>query len=193
MVIKIKPAAVRHAGTTGPRRRRARRGFTLVELAISLFVFGMMALLLGTVLPTLTRGQASSRGYAQAALLGQHKIDQIRQGGFSKLTGSQLAASGLIDTNPDATPVTAPNPAGLPVGTNSYSFTVVDDLVDNGTEPGYFPAGSTGVLSLSPALGGQGGRAPTAAQALQVTVTVSWGVTGARSVWATHTIIAAYS
>lgn len=171
-------------------RPGSRAGFTLVELAISLFVLGMMALLFGAVLPTLTRGQTSGRGYAQAALLGQHKIAQIRQGGFSKLTAVQLASAGLIDTNPNGTPVTAPNPAGLPAGTNSYSFTSVDGLVDNGAAKGFYPAGSTGVLSLSPALSVQGGSAPATAQALQVTVTISWTGTGPTSLWATHTIIA---
>ena len=177
-----------------PDRPSGRRsaGFTLVETMISLFVFGMMTLLLGTVLPTLTRGQTSGRCYAQSALLGQHKIDQIRQGGFTKLTAPQLASAGLIDTNADTTPMTATNPAGLPSGTTSYSFTSVDGLVDSGTSKGFFPPGSTGVLSLSPALGAQGGNAPSTTQAWQVTVTISWTGAGPQSVWATHTIIANY-
>ena len=165
---------------------------------IALFVFGMMIALFGALLPIAGQGSRSGSSYAQAALLAQHKIDQARQGGFNKLTGSQMVNMGLIDANSDGTPKTATVPSGLPSGTTSYSFTSVDNLVDNGANKGYFAAGAQGVLSLSPALGGQGGSAPTAAQALQVTVTLTWpnSVRSAGpsniSTYSTHTIIANY-
>ncbi len=182
----------------GPSQRLPcrRAGFTLVEMMIAVFVFGMMIALFGALVPIAGQGGRSGSSYAQAALLAQHKIDQVRQGGFYKLTGRQMVNMNIIDANADGTPMTVSAPPGLPGGTTSYSFTGVDNLVDNGANKGYFPAGAQGVLSVSPALGGLGGSAPTTAQALQVTVTLTWpkSVGGASdgSAYSAHTIIASY-
>ena len=133
------------------RRTRLRcAGFTLVEMMIALFVFGMMISLFGALVPIADQGSRSGSGYAQAALLAQHKIDQVRQGGFSKLNAGQMVTMGIIDANANGTPMTTATPAGLPAGATSYSFTGVDNLVDSGANKGYFPAGAQGVLSLSP-------------------------------------------
>lgn len=175
--------------------RTRQTGFTLVELAISLFVFGMMLLLFGAIFPVVSKSGQAGSNYGQAALLGQHKIDQIREGGYNNLTAALLVSEKIIDSNADGTPKTAAVPAGLPGGTSAYSFTTVDNLVNNGANKGYFPAGSTGVLSFGPALSNQGSP-PTVAQALQVTITVSWpngnsqGGAPITSVFTTHTIIA---
>lgn len=186
-----------NAGSLSDRRApRRRTGFTLIEMMIALFVFGMMVTLFGALMPIAGLGSRSSGSYAQAALLAQHKVDQVRQGGFHNLTGSQLVNMGIIDANADGTPMTTAVPSGLPAGTTSYSFTAVDTLVDSGTNKGYFPTGAQGVISLSPALSGQGGSAPQVAQALQVTVTLTWpksvGATSNGSAYSTHTILAGY-
>lgn len=180
------------------RLKPRRAGFSLIETMIAVFVFGMMITLFAALVPIASQGGRSGNSYAQASLLAQHKIDQVRQGGFNKLTGGQMVSMGVIDANADGTPMTATVPTGLPAGTVSYSFTGVDTLVDNGANKGYFPSGSLGVLSLSPALVGQGGRAPSAAQAVQVTITLSWpsGVRAAAgangSTYSTHTILGNY-
>jgi len=183
-----------------PRRRAAprRAGFTLVEMMIAVFVFWMMIALFGAMLPIAGQGGRSSGSYAQAALLAQHKIDQVRQGGFNKLNGAQMANMGVVDADANGAPVTAAVPPGLPARTVSYSFTTVDNLVDNGAGKGYFAAGAQGTLSLSPALTVQGGSAPTPAQALQVTVTLTWqksvnaGGAANGSSYSTHTVLASY-
>ena len=118
---------------SGRRTPRGRTGFTLIEMMIALFIFGMMATLFGALMPIAGLGCRSSGSYAQAALLAQHKADQVRQGGFHNLTGSRLVNLGVIDANADGTPMTTAVPSGLPTGTTSYSFTGVDTLVDSGT------------------------------------------------------------
>lgn len=113
-----------------PSSRRAssrRAGFTLVEMMIAVSVFVMMTALFGAMLPIAGQCGRSSGSYAQAALLAQHKIDQIRQGGFNKLNGAQMANMGVVDSTTNAngskTPVAAAVPPGLPANTVSYSFT----------------------------------------------------------------------
>ena len=167
-------------------------------MMIAVFVFGMMIALFGALVPIAGQGGRSGSSYAQASLLAQHKIDQVRQGGFNKLTGSQMVSMGIIDANADGTPMTVTAPAGLPAGTTSYSFTGWTTWWTTARTQGFFPAGSQGILSLSPALSGQGGNAPTAAQALQVTVTLTWpsnvrAAAGTNdSTYSAHTIIANY-
>jgi len=191
----FKPSPRRRAA---PRRAGRPAGFTLVEMMIAVFVFVMMTALFGAILPIAGRGGRSGASYAQAALLAQHKIDQVRQGGFNKLNGVQLATMGVIDADARGAPLAAVVPAGMPNGTVSYSFTAVDNLVDNGANKGYFPAGAQGTLSLSPALAAQGGSAPAPAQALQVTITLTWQTTGGAggapngSAYSAHTILARY-
>lgn len=181
-----------------PRRSGQRGGFTLIETMIAVFVLFMMALLFSALIPVAARGGRQGNGYAQAALLAQHKIDQLRQGGFTKMNATQLVNMKIIDSDTSGNPVPAAAPAGLPAGTVSYSFADVDNLADDALNQGYFAAGAQGVLSLSPALSGQGGSAPTAAQAAQVTVTITWANGGQSagtpnaSVYSTHTILANY-
>ena len=161
-------------------RKRGGSGFTLVELMISLFVFGMMVLLFGATFPVATRAGHVGANYAQASLLAQQKIDQLRDIGFSGMTGSALYGRSITDS-------ATPNSDG------SFSFTVVDDLINNGSNIGYFPAGSTGKIWISQALTSAGTNAPSLAQAVQVTVTIACqGGTQSPGSFTTHTIIAAH-
>jgi prepilin-type N-terminal cleavage/methylation domain-containing protein len=160
-------------------KNKTRRGFTLVELTISLFVFGMMIMLFGATFPVATRAGHVGANYAQASLLAQQKVDQMRDLGFAGMNGSSLLGRSIIDSS-------TKNADG------SYSFTIVDDLVDNGTAVGYFPAGSTGKLWIGQALTSAGANAPSLAQAVQVTVTIAWqGGNQSSGSFTTHSIIAA--
>lgn len=165
-----------------PRPRRA--GFTLIELTISLFVFGMMILLFGATFPIATRAGKSGGNYAQAALLAQHKIDQLRQAKLANLSAPKLIATGVADASP--APVVNAD------GSVTCSFTNVDNLVDNGANKGFFPSSSTGVLTIGQrALPGAGGSAPLLSQATMVTVTIRWqGGSQSSGAFSTHTIIA---
>ena len=121
------------------RRCTGSRGFSLLEVMVALMVFMMMTLMFGAIFPTTVRSTQYSSNYAQASLLAQHKIDQLRSAGFGNLAYANLIKLGIIDP-------TNPKPAAT--GPYSYTFTTVDRLVDSGTTPGFFPAGSTGTITL---------------------------------------------
>ena len=115
------------------------RGFSLLEVMVALMVFMMMTLMFGAVFPTTIRSTQYSSNYAQASLLAQHKIDQLRSAGYGNLAHANLIKLGVIDPS---------NPQPAATGPYSYTFTAVDHLVDSGTTPGFFPAGSTGTITI---------------------------------------------
>ncbi len=158
------------------RRRRSTRGFTIAEVTLALIVFGMMTILFAAVLPMTARGAQYGGNYAQAAMLAQHKMDQLRSAGYSRLfddgNGTALAKlSGL-------SVIDQPQPAGYPSaasGGTTYSFTTVDGLVSDGVTHGYFPPGSKGTVTignyaaLHPA-----DHIPPGSSLAYVTVTITW-------------------
>jgi hypothetical protein len=183
------------------RRPPRRAAFTLVELALSLFVFGMILVLFGAIFPVATRAGHVGGNYAEASFLAQHKIDQLRDLGGAKLDGASLASRGLIDTDNNGKPLTVPNPAGLPAGMVSYPFTLTDNLVNNTKNgvsySGFFPAGSTGILSVGDyhdltAAAPVGTNVVVPATVIKcVTVTISWTEPNqANGTLTTHTAIA---
>ena len=149
-----------------------------------MFVFGMILVLMGAVFPVATRAGHVGGNYSEASFLAQHKIDQLRNLGAAKLDGATLAAQGVIDTNNGA-PIVVQNPVGIPAGMVSYSFTLTDNLVDNTKNgvsfPGFFPAGSTGTVSIGDyhdltTAGPVGTNVVVPATVLKsVTVTITWG------------------
>ena len=183
-----------------PRRVPPERaGFTLVELAIAMFVFGMILVLLGAVFPVANRAGHVGGNYAEASFLAQHKIDQLQNLGAAKLDGPTLAGLGVIDAN-NGTPIVVPNPTGLPANMVSYSFTLTDNLVDNTKSgvfcPGFFPAGSTGIVSVGDyhdlTAPHNGTNAVVPATLLKsVTVTITWaGPNQGNGTLTTHTAMA---
>jgi Tfp pilus assembly protein PilV len=100
---------------------------------MSMIIFLMMILMFAAVFPFAVRTAQFSNSYAQAALLAQHKIDELHAAGDSRMDYNDLANLGIIDSAPGVPP---------------YSFTAVDGLVGNGTTQGYFPAGSTGAINI---------------------------------------------
>ena len=168
---------------------------------LALFVFGMILVLFGAIFPVVTRAGHVGASYSEASFLAQHKIDQLRNIGSTKLDGSSLAGQSLIDTNSDGTPMTVPNPAGLPAGMVSYSFTLTDNLVDNTkagvSYPGFFPAGSVGIVSVGDyhaltAAAPVGTNVVIPATLLKsVTVTINWaGQNQGNGALTAHTAIA---
>lgn len=118
-------------------RRRAQRGFTIAEIALSLIVFAMMTMMFGAVFPMAVRGAQYGSNYAQATLVAQHKIDQLRSAGYNKLVlPDTLTNLNIIDS-------TTANVDG------SYNFAAADNLTSTGAVQGYFPAGSTGTVAIT--------------------------------------------
>lgn len=155
--------------------RRRQAGFTLIEVTLALVVFAMMTVLFAAVFPMATRGAQYGGNYTQAAMIAQHKMDQIRSAGFSSLDQGHLTNLSIID---------APQPAGYPMaagGGTTYSFTSAENLVTSGATKGYFAPGSQGTITVVDyAVLHPGSGVPTGSLAL-VNVSVSW--TGG----ATHT------
>jgi len=112
---------------------RGQRGFTLVEVMFGMMVFIMMVLIFSAVFPFALRTAEFSNNYSQAALLAQHKIDELQTAGYSRLDYTDLSSLGIIDASPNASP---------------YSFTTVDNLDGGGANHGYFPVGSTGTITI---------------------------------------------
>ena len=182
-----------------PRRRAApaRAGFTLVELSIAFFVFLMTLGLFGAVFPVATRAGHVGGNYLEASFLAQHKIDQFRNLGAANLGATSLMNQGLVDAS-NGVPVVVPNPVGLPASMVSYSFALIDNLVDNTkggvSYPGFFPAGSTGIVSIGDyhdlTAGGSTNVVIPPAQLKSVIVTISWtGSSQGNGTLTTHTAI----
>jgi prepilin-type N-terminal cleavage/methylation domain-containing protein len=116
-------------------KRKNQRGFTLAEVALSLIVFAMMSLVFSAVFPIAIKSAHYSNYYSQAALIAQHKIDQMRSAGFGKLDCTDLVSLGIVDN--------VTNECGP-----SYSFAQADNLSGSNGQAGFFPAGTTGTISI---------------------------------------------
>jgi type II secretory pathway pseudopilin PulG len=108
-------------------RRKKQHGFTLAEVTLALIVFLMMTLTFAAVFPVAIRAAHYSNDYAQAALIAQHKVDQLRSAGISNLNYAGLSSLGVVDQNPSAT-----GP--------SYTFDTVDNLAS------FFPKNPNGAI-----------------------------------------------
>lgn len=130
--------------TRALREMRTSAGFTLLELAMALFVLSVIALIFASTVPSAAKMSHMNGQYAQASSLCQHKIDQMRAVGFGRLTYAELSDAGIIDRYPSIPP---------------YSFAQVD-AVGN-----YLPEPSTRITVE---------QVPGQSQALKVTASVSW-------------------
>ncbi len=178
----IRSMIIQNVTSRRARRRSSIRGFTIAEVALAMIILAMMTLMFAAVFPMAVRGAQYSSNYAQAATLAQHKMDQLRSAGFSRLftpTGdNSLTSLNIID---------AVNADG------SYDFTTADALINDGVTHGYFPPGSVGTVTIvdyadTPTGAAAGAPHKTLAY---VTVTLVWTNTGvANSSYSASTIIA---
>jgi hypothetical protein len=105
-----------------------------MEVTLSLIILLAMIVIFAACFPLAVRTATFSNNYSQAAFLVQHKIDEIKSAGFSKLDYNDLNSLGLIDASSPCTP-----------GPNSpctYYFTQADSLT------GFFPTGTTGTITI---------------------------------------------
>ena len=118
-------------------RRKARRGgFTIAEITLALIIFTLMTIMFAAVFPMAVRGAQYSSNYAEASMVAQHKMDQLRSAGFNTVNAPpSLVGLNIIDS-------ATPNADG------SYNFTASDNLVTSGGVQGYFPAGSQGTVKI---------------------------------------------
>ena len=124
------------------RRRLSKAGFTITEVALALVIFTMMVVLFAAVFPMTVRGAQYGNNYTQAAMIAQHKMDQLRSAGYARLDLGDLTNLAIIDAN---------QPYGYPASVNggaAYSFTTADALVNDGVTQGCFPPGSQGTVTV---------------------------------------------
>ena len=148
--------------------RRRRAGVTITEVALTLIIFAMMTMLFAAVFPMTIRGAQYSGNYSQAAMIAQHKMDQLRSTGAGGLTPGHLADISAIDqSQPTGYPLTVPGGA-------TYSFTTADSLVNDGTTHGYFAPGSQGLVTIADYTAVHNSSGIPAGTLYYVTVTVNW-------------------
>lgn len=150
-----------------PRPRR-RQGFTLAEVALALVVFMMITLVFAASFPLVSSQAQAGDNYSQAAMLAQHKLDQIRSAGFTALSNPStgtLPSLGILDTNSlsaTSVPYTA-------------TFTTVDNLAaTNGPGSGYFPTGTVGEVQVQDLKTVNSALSTPTGTVYLVTVTIQW-------------------
>lgn len=152
-----------------------------MESLLCLLVFGAVLITFSAALPSLLRSSDKGASASQAALIAQHKIDQLRQLGYAQLRdAATLHRMGIIDETLN--------------GDGSFAFAQVDGLADAGGRPGFFgaPGNVATRIAVGQALSGLGADAPSALRALAVTVSIRWRDSHNRTSDCTlHTIIAA--
>lgn len=152
-----------------------------MESVLCLMVFGAVLITFSAALPSMLRTSDRGASASQAALVAQHKLDQLRQLGYAQLRdAAALRRMGVVDENLNAD--------------GSYAFAQVDGLVDAGGHTGFFGSADNVVtrIAVGQALTGQGASAPSTLRALAVTVTVRWRDSHDRIGDCTlHTVIAA--
>jgi len=67
-------------------KRKNQRGFTLTELLIALFILSVVLLALSTMVYSVMRATAQSKGMATATTLAQDKIESFKNLSYSSLT-----------------------------------------------------------------------------------------------------------
>ena len=135
-----------------------------MEVALALAVFILMTLMFAAAFPMVARGSQFSGNYSQAAMIAEHKIDQLRSAGYSNLNYQGLNSQGIID-------VMGSPPSGLPA---TYFFTATDNLDTSGTVQGIFPPGSTGTITVQDFSAVNTTAGISAGQVDYVTVTITW-------------------
>lgn len=161
-------------------RRTGNRGFTLVEVALSLVVLLMIVLVFAATFPLALRAASMGNNYNQAAFLAQHKIDQLRALGWGTIINSSLL-SGASSTTDIANGAnldgTDPQIIDNNQTTAPWSFTTTDNLTS------FFPTGSTGTLTITPDTNSPN-CSPTVTSSCDVanvTVTITWSGGGLAS------------
>lgn len=149
--------------------RKSENGSMLVEVTLGLMVFLLMALMFAAIFPMSIRAAHHSNYYAESVMIAQHKIDQLRYIGYSKISNaSNLSSLEICDAG---APSTAPP--------YTVSFANIDGLVDNGTIKGFFPAGSTGTINVVDYSTVSGLTNPPPSGAVyRITINIAWTSTG---------------
>lgn len=95
------------------RPKRKSSGFTIIEVAVALFIVLGGALIFSVLMTMAVKSGKMVGNHQQAVSIVQHKVDQLRAVGFGRLTHIELSDAGIIDAVPNEAP---------------YTFTKIDQL-----------------------------------------------------------------
>ncbi|MEN6358031.1 MAG: prepilin-type N-terminal cleavage/methylation domain-containing protein [Armatimonadota bacterium] len=127
-------------------KRKQSRGFTLVEVAVSLLAFSVVVVIFASSVLMAEKSAHVNGQYAQAISLCQHKIDQARAVGFGQLNDESLLTGEIVDSV---------------IGDSVYSFADQDSVAD------YLPRPEAATLAIEKPYDGDTSKA-------RVTVTITW-------------------
>ncbi len=122
----------------------SQRGFTLIEVLVSVFVFGSVVILLVGVfnLTLLTR---LARQEDIALKIADHKLEELRNDGYAGLPASGSFSDSLLSSLPNSTASTS---------ISDFNAKVKQVIVQVGWQA---PSGSTRVMSLTTLITQSGG------------------------------------
>ncbi len=110
-------------------QRRRHSGFTLLEVAIAIFVLAATATIFAAYLPAALKTGKMVGNHQQASSLVQHKVDQLRGVGYGRLTYVELRDAGIIDSSPITSPYSFVTADGLdPMFVNVVGTVKVEDF-----------------------------------------------------------------
>jgi prepilin-type N-terminal cleavage/methylation domain-containing protein len=92
------------AGQAVPRHRRARPGYSLIEVMVATFLLSLGVLIFSALAPVSAKASKMNGNYAQAVSIAQHKVDELRAVGYGRLNHTDLVAAGVIDASPATEP-----------------------------------------------------------------------------------------
>ncbi len=95
-----------------------RRGFSLIETLIAIFLVVTCMLVVVATMPLATASRAKADLLSRATGLAQKEIEAMRGVGYPNLTPTQMANYGLIDS-------------ASPTSANTYAFTNADALAND--------------------------------------------------------------
>lgn len=95
---------------------KRRRGFSLVEVLIAIFLVVMCSMIVVATMPVATASREKADLMSKATGIAQKQLEALRGVGYPNLVPSQMFNFGLIDNV-------------APVATNTYSFTNADTAV----------------------------------------------------------------
>lgn len=117
-------------------RRNRKRGFSLIEILLAVFVTGAVATILAATMPIAMKSRVKADYNNKATSLAQKQLEVTRALGYANLTPAQMVKYKVIDS---ATPIAA----------NTYQCVNVDYLVDD--SPGSVLPGGQGTMKVEQA------------------------------------------
>ncbi len=90
-------------------RRRRRSGFSLMEVVLSIFLLGVVAVVFGALYPVAERLSGGAKYRATALMLAERRMEAVKLLGYGNLNYDGLRAYGLIDAQPNTSPFSFTN------------------------------------------------------------------------------------